>query len=135
MMEPNPDTFSKLSATRNEEHIWLLQQQYPERMLKHFSAWQLDADIDIPKLELAIKTVIEPLPDLNARYRFNNDGEVEKVHAIDWQSCAELIGSHSETDATEQLLAQQLQRLLQSHRHARVQQVLGSASPVQILTY
>ena len=107
MMEPNPDTFSKLSATRYEEHIWLLQQQYPERMLKHFSAWQLDADIDVPKLERAIKTVVESLPDLNARYQFNDDGEVDKVHAIDWQSCVELIRSNSETDATEQLLAQQ----------------------------
>ena len=73
MMESNPDMFSKLSATSHEEHIWLLQQQYPERILKHFSAWQLDADIDVPMLTLAIKSVIETMPDLNARYQFNDE--------------------------------------------------------------
>ena len=107
MMESNPDMFSKLSATSHEEHIWLLQQQYPERILKHFSAWQLDADIDVPMLTLAIKSVIETMPDLNARYQFNDDGEVDKLHANDWQSCVELIRTQTDADATEQLLAQQ----------------------------
>lgn len=107
MMELNSDTLSKLSLTGYEEHIWLLQQQYPERMLKHLCAWQLDADVDLPKLNLAIKTVIETLPDLNARYQFNDDGELDKVRANDWQSCVELIRSHSDAEATDQLLSQQ----------------------------
>ena len=107
MMELNPDSLPKLSVTGDEEHFWLLQQQYPERILKHFSAWQLDADIDVPMLTLAIKSVIETMPDLNARYQFNDDGEVDKLHANDWQSCVELIRTQTDADATEQLLAQQ----------------------------
>ena len=107
MMELSPDSLPKLSVNGYEEHIWLLQQQYPERILKHLSAWRLDADVDLSRLELAIKTVIETLPDLNARYQFNDDGEVDKVHASDWQSCVELIRSHSDAEATEQLLSRQ----------------------------
>ena len=109
MMELNPDSLPKLSVTGNEEHFWLLQQQYPERKLKHVSAWRFNADIDLPRLELAIKAVIQTLPDLNARYQFNDDGDVHKVHANDWQSCLEIIRSHSDADATEQLIAQQAQ--------------------------
>ncbi|WP_339529815.1 condensation domain-containing protein [Pseudomonas mucidolens] len=108
MMELNPDSLPKLSVSGDEEHFWLLQQQYPERTLKHFSAWRFDADIDRSRLELAIKAVIETLPDLNARYQFNDDGEVHKVHANDWQSCVEIMRSHSDADATEQLLSQQV---------------------------
>ena len=59
-----------------------MQQQYPERVLKHFSAWRFDADIDLSRLTSAIRSVIETLPDLNARYLFNDDGEVHKVHAF-----------------------------------------------------
>mgnify|MGYP003600061986 CR=1 FL=1 len=107
MMELNPDSLPKLSVTGDEEHFWLLQQQYPERTLKHFSAWRFDADIDLSRLERAIKAVIEILPDLNARYQFNDEGEVHKVHANDWQSCVEIMRSHSDAEATEQLLSQQ----------------------------
>ncbi|MGE8175680.1 condensation domain-containing protein [Pseudomonas fluorescens] len=107
MMELSPDSLPKLSVNGHEEHIWLLQQQYPERILKHLCAWRLDADVDLSRLELAIKAVIETLPDLNARYQFNDDGEVDKVHASDWKSCVELIRSHSDAEATEQLLSRQ----------------------------
>jgi acyl carrier protein len=107
MMELSPDSLPKLSVNGYEEHIWLLQQQYPERILKHLCAWRLDADVDLSRLELAIKAVIETLPDLNARYQFNDDGEVDKVHASDWKSCVELIRSHSDAEATEQLLSRQ----------------------------
>lgn len=108
MMELNPDSLPKLSVTGDEEHLWLLQQQYPERVLKHFSAWRFDADIDLSRLESAIRTVIEKLPDLNARYLFNDDGDVHKVHATDWQPCLEIMHLHSHVEATEQLLAQQM---------------------------
>lgn len=108
MMELNPDSLPKLSVTDNEEHFWLLQQQYPERVLKHFSAWRFDADIDLSRLTSAIRSVIETLPDLNARYLFNDDGEVHKVHAADWQSCFELMHLHSDVEATEHLRAQQM---------------------------
>lgn len=107
MMELSPDSLPKQSINGYEEHIWLLQQQYPERILKHLNAWRLAADVDLSRLELAIKTLIQTLPDLNARYQFNDDGEVDKVHASDWKSCVELIRSPSEADATEQLLSQQ----------------------------
>lgn len=107
MMELNPDTLSKLSVTGYEEHVWLLQQQYPERTLKHLSAWQLDNPVDFAELNRAISNVIHTLPDLNARYQFNDDGEVDKAHATDWQSCVEHIHLSSDADAVAHLLAQQ----------------------------
>lgn len=105
MMEISPDTLSKRSASDYEEHIWLLQQQYPERILKHLSAWQLSADSDLSRLESAIKQVVQALPELNARYQFNDDGEVEKAHASDWQTCVERIQVSG--DAGPRLLAEQ----------------------------
>ncbi|MBU5193334.1 hypothetical protein, partial [Vibrio cholerae] len=43
-----------------------------------------------------------------ARYLFNDDGDVHKVHATDWQPCLEIMHLHSHVEATEQLLAQQM---------------------------
>ncbi|WP_248750285.1 condensation domain-containing protein [Pseudomonas sp. MWU15-20650] len=105
MMELTPDTLSQRSANDYEENIWLLQQQYPERTLKHLSAWQLDTDIDLSRLESALQAVIESLPDLNTRYAFNDDGEVDKLQANDWQSCVERI--HLPGDASDHLQAEQ----------------------------
>lgn len=105
MMELTPDTFSKRSATDYEAHIWLLQQQYPDRILKHLSAWKLDADADSARLESALQAVIESIPELNARYQFNDDGEVDKVQARDWQACIERIQVTG--DASHYLLPEQ----------------------------
>ncbi|POM09779.1 non ribosomal peptide synthetase BasB [Pseudomonas sp. WP001] len=105
MMELTPDTFSKRSATDYEAHIWLLQQQYPERISKHLSAWKLDATVDRARLESALQAVIESIPELNTRYQFNDDGEVDKVQARDWQACIERIQVTG--DAGHYLLSEQ----------------------------
>ena len=105
MMEPTPDSLSRRTASDYEEHVWLLQQQYPERLLKHLSAWQLDPDTDLSRLESALKVVIESRPDLNARYQFNDNGDVDKARALDWQSCVERL--HLPADATHSLLTEQ----------------------------
>lgn len=105
MMDFNPDTLSKRSASEYEEHVWLLQQQFPERALKHLKAWEIDADIDLSRLESALRSVVESLPELNARFHFNDDGEVEKVQALDWQSCVERIQPTG--DAIQHLLSEQ----------------------------
>ncbi|HKS15096.1 MAG TPA: condensation domain-containing protein [Pseudomonas sp.] len=109
MMELKPDTASQLSLTHHEEQAWLLQQHYPERVLKHFSAWRLAADFDPHRLEMALRTVIGHLPSLTALYRFDDDGELRKVHGSDAQACIEVLRVLSDDDATEQLLALQRQ--------------------------
>lgn len=78
MMELNSGAQSQRPVSEFEEHAWLLQQQFPERVLKHFSAWRLGEDIDLARLQGAIATVVASLPALNARYRFNDDGDVQR---------------------------------------------------------
>lgn len=70
-------------VTTYEERIWLLQLQQPEEISRSIYAWKLSDDINLDLLESAILDVVESVPDLNARYDFNDEGEVIKDYAQD----------------------------------------------------
>lgn len=66
------------AITRYEEHVWLAQQQAPGSVLKHVVACRLTGDPDLGRLATAIVTLVQACPDLDARYRFDADGELHK---------------------------------------------------------
>ena len=107
MMESRPDTPPQDLLTPHEEQAWLLQQQYPEQVRKHFSAWSLGCAFDTQRLESALRAVIDALPALNARYLFDDEGELRKVTAEDWQACVGVLQVDTEAQASELLLARQ----------------------------
>lgn len=106
-MEPRPDTPLQSVLTPHEEQAWLLQQQYPEQVRKHFSAWSLGCAFDTQRLQAALRAVIDALPTLNARYLFDDEGELRKVTAEDWQACVGVLHVETEAQAGELLLARQ----------------------------
>lgn len=109
MMERNPDKATQLSVSDFEEHAWLLQQQYPEQALKHFSAWRFTDEVNPARLEAALEAVITHIPELNVRYRFNDEGELLKVREDDWRACVAMLQADDDSQAQELLLAHQAQ--------------------------
>lgn len=107
MMEPRPDNALQTPLTPHEEQVWLLQQQYPEQRRKHFSAWSLGCAFDTQRLEAALRAVIDALPALNARYLFDDDGELRKVTVEDWQACVAVLQVDTPTQAGDLLLDRQ----------------------------
>ncbi|MEE1922617.1 condensation domain-containing protein [Pseudomonas sp. 148P] len=109
MMELNPGSASRRPVSDYEESAWLLQQQYPERVLKHFSAWRMARDTDLAGLEKALLAVVASLPALNARYRFDDDGELHSLQGADPQACLQVLQVASAEEASARLLALQAQ--------------------------
>lgn len=108
MMELNPGT-QTLPVTSHEEQAWLLQAQDPERAMKHFSAWRLAGEFEPARLEAALGAVVQSLPELNARYLFDDDGELLKLVGTHWRDCVGVLQVRDELEAREQLLALQAQ--------------------------
>ncbi|WP_417552108.1 condensation domain-containing protein [Marinomonas fungiae] len=77
------------SVTTYEERIWLLQLQQPEEVSRSINAWRLSDDIDLAALERVILDVVDSVPDLNARYDFNDEGEVIKYYAQESETVLE----------------------------------------------
>lgn len=64
--------------TDYEEHVWLAQQQAPDAVLKQVVACRLSGDLDLARLAFAIRETVNTFPGLNARYHFDEDGELHK---------------------------------------------------------
>ena len=47
-----------LAVTDYEEQLWLIQQQDPERILKHIFSWRMNSGVDILKLLNALNNLI-----------------------------------------------------------------------------
>lgn len=106
MMKVDSGTFTQ-TISDYEEHVWLLQQQNPERVMKHISSWQLCDPINITKLLTALQHVIEEVPDLNARYNLSNNGDLIKHTAKEWYSCIEFSTVDSYPAMVEKIIGQQ----------------------------
>ena len=100
-------TLSRPTVTSFEESVWLLQQQQPERVLKHVAAWQIQHGADLSRLEQALQSVQGALLDLNARYVFSDDGQLIKRHDTPLQSAIERCRATSQADAVAMILARQ----------------------------
>ena len=88
-----------------EEQVWLLQQQYPDRVLKYVVSWQLNESVDITILLNAIRRLIEAVPDLNALYNLSEDGALIKDTAREWHDCVEIVSADSSAAREEYILA------------------------------
>ncbi|WXL25991.1 condensation domain-containing protein [Ectopseudomonas mendocina] len=107
MKETYPDASSVLPLSATEEQIWLLQEQHPERILRTLDAWRVRSASTLPRLIDGLRQLIDNLPELNARYRFSDEGELIKSHSNNWLECLQWLDSSSPQDITEQLLIQQ----------------------------
>ncbi|CAD5296138.1 Phosphopantetheine attachment site [Bosea sp. 62] len=97
---------SALAPSEYEEHVWLAQQQVPEAVLKHVVACRLIGEPDLARLVGAIRDLVRAWPDLNARFRFSEDGELHKRFAGDEGRVVSLIRA----DTLEQAIAAILDR-------------------------
>ncbi|GIZ12519.1 condensation domain-containing protein [Pseudomonas sp. NCCP-436] len=96
------------SPSATEEHIWLLQEQQPERVLQTLEGWRLRGREQLPQIIEAVRRLLEALPQLNARYRFSEDGELHRQVGTNWQDCLQWLHAVDVRQAVEQLLEHQL---------------------------
>lgn len=91
MSTHNLEAQSPLVACEHEEQVWLLQQQNPERIGQRRSVWTLDKAVDTSLLAQAITEVVERMPDLNARYLFSDEGDLQKFRMADPAHCLQTL--------------------------------------------
>ena len=96
-----------MALTQAEEALWLRQQQDPDAVLKHVIAFRLDGAPDLPRLVAALYRAFEALPELNVRYRFSPDGELEKTAGSEVSSCLHIRRVETTAEAVNTLLAEQ----------------------------
>jgi len=95
------------TPTGYEEHVWLAQQQAPEAILKHVVACRLTGDVDLARLAGAVRDVVRAWPDLNARFRFSEDGELHKRNAGEEGRFLRLIRAETREQAVALILDRQ----------------------------
>ncbi|MCV9940303.1 condensation domain-containing protein [Boseaceae bacterium BT-24-1] len=95
------------APTEYEEHVWLAQQQGPNAVLKHIVACRLIGDLDLARLAGAVRDVVRAWPDLNARFRFSEDGELHKRHAGEDGRFLRLIRAETREQAVAVILDRQ----------------------------
>jgi len=91
MSTHNPQVSTPLIASEHEEQCWLLQQQNPARLNRQFRVWTLDAAVDASSLEQAIVRVIERMPDLDTRYHFSDEGDLQKFRIAETGQCLAVL--------------------------------------------
>jgi len=91
MSTRSSETSAPLVTSEHEEQIWLLQQQSPERVGRHFRVWTLDKAVDTSLLQEAVARVVESMPDLNARYHFSDEGDLQKFRIAEVAHCLEVF--------------------------------------------
>ena len=70
---------SPLAVSEHEEYIWMLQLQQPEQVVQHFYLFKFVTKPELFLLKLSIRNVFEHHPDLNSRFIFSQDGELNKT--------------------------------------------------------
>ena len=104
---PTPRAEAMFRATPYEEHVWLAQQQAPERVLKHLVACRLTGAVDLARLAGAIVKTAQDHPDLRARYRFSQDGELHKDTSVPAFGCLRMVRTESRDETVASLLNSQ----------------------------
>lgn len=91
----NPVT-SFLPVSDHEEKMWMLQLQQPKQVLRHIGLWQLSDNIDLSLLTQVIKNIIEEMPNLNMRYNFSDEGDLNKYYYEQSDCCLNCLQLNSE---------------------------------------
>lgn len=87
---------SFLPVSDHEEKIWMLQLQQPEQVLRHIGVWQMSENVDFSLLTQSIQNIIEEMPDLNVRYNFSNEGDLNKYNDGQSDCCLNSLQLNSE---------------------------------------
>lgn len=98
---------AETAPSEYEEHFWLAQQQVPEAVLKHVVACRLTGEPDLARLVGAVRDVVRVWPDLNARFRFSEDGELHKRFAGEEGRVVRLIRAETPEQAVAAILDRQ----------------------------
>ena len=107
MMEPSPALHSAVVVTDHEEQLWLLQLQFPEAVYKQVFAWRMPDHYDAERLQAALIQVIEHVPALNVRYRFDDDGGLTKLLDRQALTCIQRLAVKDEQAAAQWLRREQ----------------------------
>lgn len=102
-----PNESAAPAPSAYEEHVWLAQQQVPEAVLKHVVACRLTGEPDLARLVGAVRDVVRARPDLNARFRFGEDGELHKRFAGEEGRIVSLIRAETPEQTVAAILARQ----------------------------
>ena len=81
------ETSSSMSVSDYEENIWMLQLQQPEKITQQLYMWKLPQGTDLVFLSKIIQELVETKPNLNVRYQFGDEGDLNKYSSKDWATC------------------------------------------------
>lgn len=91
MSTRSSENSAPLVPSEHEEQVWLLQQQSPERVGRHLRGWMLDKTVDTSLLQEAVACVVESMPDLNVRYHFSDEGNLQKFRIAEVAHCLDVF--------------------------------------------
>ncbi|MBW5801727.1 condensation domain-containing protein [Halomonas elongata] len=103
MMENQPESQPDSRLSNHEEYIWM-QQQSPDSSLSELRAWKLGDKVELSRLLQALQTLTQHYPELDARYRFRDDGELVKTYAASTSPRVDLRQAHTTSDMARQLV-------------------------------
>lgn len=105
--EGDATAFETLSVTRHQERVWLAQQQDPARVLRQAVAYRLGGIPDVTRLTKALDLAVVSVPELTMRYRFSEDGELQKYAAGTSDGTLGIVHVESRREAIDLILARQ----------------------------
>jgi len=110
------DTVKEVSAkmseinrhpTEHEERMWLLQQQEPDAVCVRSAIYRLSGSLNVSKLVSSIYETILAMPDLNARYYFDEEGGLRRQISARESECVAIRAVGSRHELIEAVLARQ----------------------------
>lgn len=90
-----------------EESVWFQQQQNPDRVFNHVSAWKFDISIDPELLVRAVQDMLTREPAFASLYRFDDAGELHKYRVGRGYSFVDRLTVQSDHDCVAKILARQ----------------------------
>lgn len=85
------ETALPVAVSEHEEQVWILQQQNPDRVSRHVRAWRLSKSVDISLIKKALVDVVERMPDLNVRFHFSDEGDLQKFRISEAEYCFDIL--------------------------------------------
>ncbi|ENI4128212.1 peptide synthetase [Vibrio fluvialis] len=94
-----------------EQQVWLHHEQCGDSSHQWLSAFRLSGDVHLSLLLEALESMLQSLPDLNVRYRLNDEFELLKLFSSSPGQRVELVQVADRTEAVQHLLNWQNERI------------------------
>lgn len=104
------------TANEFEQQVWLHHEQCGDSTHQYVSAFRLNGEVDLARLMKALEAMLDSLPDINSRYRLNEDFELVKEPGPQRSARVELMRFSERREAVQQLLTWQDQRIDLAHQ-------------------